>query len=1282
MLLHSCFFTEERERKSESKVDVTLSNTISPERGNNPGNPQHPPPIGYQSQPGHAPRHPLSHQAIPHSLRGPAPNQPSPIQSGHPAQFNPQRGVPSNQPGMSQYIPRIPSATLLTARPRMSYPHPPFSATSQEGARPPTSVSWQPPPKSSDTSPTATGNIRFPPPQGIRPPNIPQGPSLPPQQYHGRPQLPMHIPQGQAFQHGQVGSGRGNWQPQQYGKGPHFRAGAPDQNIPSQLIPQRPMMTQQPIMSHQPRPAGQPPLQQRPPSQILPPVQQHQLSQNLSQQPARPETPPSPQRIQQPYLSKPPTYQQQFGIGSNQQLQGPGPQHVQPIPQQPPGPYQNPHGPQSRGQPPHGQHSLGQRPGQYQQPGQQSLSNQQSRSHQIPTAYQQQPPVRMPPSSMQQPIQQPLQHQLPSHHHLPPSQHLPPQQQRPSGQYHQVGPYQQRFPYQQHQQPGGSHHQLVPQQTHQQGFQGPVPAGPPPHQQGPNQQPGKHISPVQNPPPTPYGQLPPSQVSHNLPPALEPQSYRKQPLIQKLSSENLPPQEQRSPYHPSQNTPQEPPSKPLHPVLQEKVPYPTSQHERPANPPTQLPYGSSVQPSQYPQAPTSQEQQASQASGQSKYQQWQQQQQQQYGPTSPQHPHTQYQQTNKTVQNPNISKPGVYPSPSAFPLPTSSHNFSQTQQENRSSKQGDHRPNISKPVVYPSPNTSSKIESGVTLTYTHPTSSHNFSQILQENRSSQQSNPPNILKHGVHPSPSSQDIPTGPSVSSIYAHSNENFPQTHPSNTQNPNPSHDTLSPYFPAVSSQASQPYSKENQPTDNVSKGPVLSSNLNLRSKSFQEFNPTRVVLSKPGALSVSPLPANSSSTTSIQDLAIDSTAATQSGQQTHVSQNGATYNELGRFDSTLYNNTDSASHTSVMNTTSTAHLSIVKPKSTIDDKLLENLKSLDSPQPLPSKYPEKANNVDTTGPEIAGANVPDSSLDTTGLSTPDVTSQGLASTSSQEDVHKLQQKVLLQQQQLIEQQQRFLEQQTLGEHSQVWRLMEQIKQQQKELEELKSEMKVKDQFGEIERHLENLERHQNSKELKKTEAVKLDDVLGKIVENAESGNEVAQEMHEKNKESDKKMSEQNKGNTALEMGEKTLERSTQDQLNEITTDVNRETKVESSKPEEIKEDFLMSQLSQFSSTSSQHNNVIIGSFQEPTSTPVSEQSMELETDTVSDVPPPKPSRASQAKPDITTPEESKALPTTSTPASSKTDTPILSQESKKMSNIDVVDTTKENQGRYIEL
>jgi hypothetical protein len=95
-----------------------------------------------------------------------------------------------------------------------------------------------------------------------------------------------------------------------------------------------------------------------------------------------------------------------------------------------------------------------------------------------------------------------------------------------------------------------------------------------------------------------------------------------------------------------------------------------------------------------------------------------------------------------------------------------------------------------------------------------------------------------------------------------------------------------------------------------------------------------------------------------------------------------------------------------------------------------------------------------------------------------------------------------------------------------------------------------------------------------------------------------------------------------------------------------------------------------------------VIIGSFQEPTSTPVSEQSMELETDTVSDVPPPKPSRASQAKPDITTPEESKALPTTSTPASSKTDTPILSQESKKMSNIDVVDTTKENQGRYIEL
>ncbi len=895
------FYTEEREKKSEPKVDATLSNTIPPERRNNPGNPQRTPPVGYPPPQGHVPHHPLSHQAIPHSLRGPAPNQPPPIQSGHPAQFNHPPRPPSNQPGMSQYIPRVPSATLLTARPRMSYPHPPFPATSQEGLRLPTSVSWQPPLRPGDTSPTATGNIRFPPSQGIRPPNVPQGPSLPPQQLPGRPQLAMHNPQGQVFQHGQVGSGRGNWQPQQHGKG-------------SYMIPQRPMVPQQPVISQQPRAAGQQPSQQRPPSQVLPAVQQHQLPpqqlpQTLPQQPARPETPPSPQKIQQPYQSNPPSYQQQFGIGSSQQLKGPGPQHLQQVPQQQPGPYQNP-----SGQPPH----AGQRPGQYQQqPGQQSIPNQPSRSRQIPTAYQHQPPIRMPPLSIQQPIHQPLQHALPPGsnqvppqqqpqstrppHHQPPPQHLPPQQQhpgappqQPAGQYHQLSPYHQRFPYQPQQQSGVSHHQIVSQHTHQQGFQGPARTGPLPHQQRPNQQPGQHIPPVQNPPPTPYHQLPSSQVPHNLPPALAPQSYQKQPLIQKISSENLP-QKQRGPYHPAQNPPPESCSQPL---MQEKVPYQTNQQERPVNPPAQLPYSSPALPSQtqntdkmhpnpsqdklsqfqqpyynqtsesqYPPVPTSQQQPARQTGGQSSSgyinQQWQ---QQQYRPTSPhQHTTTPHPQTNKTVQDPNISKPGVYSSASAYPVPSSTHNVSQTPQENRPS---DPPPNISKPAVYPSSNPSSQIGSSVSSTYTHPTSSHNFPQISQENRPSQQVDPFYISKPGVYPSPSSQGIPT----QHPHSTSNENVTQTQhdpPPNTHNPNPSHDTMSQYFPAVCSQASQPYSTENQPTDNVTKGSGLSTDPNFRSRSIQEFSPTKVVLSKPGALSVSPLPGSPSATTTKQDL-----------------------------------------------------------------------------------------------------------------------------------------------------------------------------------------------------------------------------------------------------------------------------------------------------------------------------------------------------------------------------------------------------------------------------
>ena len=171
---------------------------------------------------------------------------------------------------------------------------------------------------------------------------------------------------------------------------------------------------------------------------------------------------------------------------------------------------------------------------------------------------------------------------------------------------------------------------------------------------------------------------------------------------------------------------------------------------------------------------------------------------------------------------------------------------------------------------------------------------------------------------------------------------------------------------------------------------------------------------MLTKPGALSVSNVPSAGSNQNVVES---------------------SSYGEISRGEGTGTSLTDLASPASGSSKINSAQSSIIKPTSTIDDKLLENLKSLDVPQSPPPKQPEKLSeeSADTRKNLVESG----SNSSTPGL---------VSSVSSQEDVHKLQQKVLLQQQQLIEQQQRFLEQQTLGEHSQVWRLMEQIKQQQK--------------------------------------------------------------------------------------------------------------------------------------------------------------------------------------------------------------------------------------------
>ena len=403
---------------------------------------------------------------------------------------------------------------------------------------------------------------------------------------------------------------------------------------------------------------------------------------------------------------------------------------------------------------------------------------------------------------------------------------------------------------------------------------------------------------------------------------------------------------------------------------------------------------------------------------------------------------------------------------------------------------------------------------------------------------------------------------------------------------------------------------------------------------------------MLSKPGSLSVTPVPDNREATTSEQSVPNDFATSTQFGGQSNVSHGALSYTDVSRFDSSKYHRTDQAS--SAMKTTSTANVSIIKPKSTIDDKLLENLECLDSPQELPPKHSEKSAKAVTLPSDAPGSGSSDIAIDTAGLR-----GQGLVPASSQEDVQKLQQKVLLQQQQLIEQQQRFLQQQTLGEHTQVWKLMEQIQQQQRELEELRSEMKVKDQFGEIERHLENLERKQNSPETKKDKGGQSGEMLGK--RNEESGDGDKQ-VHG---ESEREPSQPNEEAKASGIGEKPLfEKATQDLLSEITTEVSSEPSF-SNKPQEIKEDFLMNQLSAFSLSSLQPDSVATSSSQKPASAITRAQNNQLRTDTVLDEPPPKPSRTLEANTDIEATEKS------------KTDTSVLSEESKMTSHVGMVES-----------
>ena len=151
-----------------------------------------------------------------------------------------------------------------------------------------------------------------------------------------------------------------------------------------------------------------------------------------------------------------------------------------------------------------------------------------------------------------------------------------------------------------------------------------------------------------------------------------------------------------------------------------------------------------------------------------------------------------------------------------------------------------------------------------------------------------------------------------------------------------------------------------------------------------------------------------------------------------------------------------TETRSQDKVFNLES-SHSTTTKPQVSLDDKLLENLNSLDLSQP-------------STQENIPGSNLPGSN--NPGSSNPEVDVP-----SSHDEIQKMQQKVLQQQQLLIEQQQRFLEQHTHGEQSQVSQLMEQIKHQQKELDEMRIEMKLKDQFGEIEKYLENIDRRQKT-------------------------------------------------------------------------------------------------------------------------------------------------------------------------------------------------------------
>lgn len=978
------------------------------------GNPQfssgnlHNPSGGYKPSAGHVP---LSHHSIPHSLRGPVPNQHPPI-SSH-AQINSSiRGATE----MSQpLVPRVSSGTLLTTRPIMSYP---FPARSYEGTYPRTSTPIQPTSRS-DIPQSAVG--QYPPvnmPYMARPIQHPRGQVQTSVDPNVRPLLgvpPLRYP------------------------GPRHEQILPPS--PRGIVSEQPMIPQQHMIS-QFQPSGQQSFQQQPEISL-----QHWKPKYT---PLRPESIPSG-TIQQPSV-KPPSYHEQFNIASNQ----PPPLVPQPNTrlQLSPGPNVKP---QSN---PGTQSNLGvgsfvsnMIEQQYALPNQKNLSQpraqeaipfDQSRTHSLQSQYRQPFPPTLPSSTMQQSQHQvslnrpPLpqasnnQHHSGHHHEAPlqpfsvqpnagtspqqysasgssfhprpryPGAPLQPQpstqfhfQQQPVGQYHQLGPYQQQSPY---------HGQTVFKQENQ------------------------SLGPA-------------SKAPLDQPAVIESPLYSRQPLEARSSSERLPPQQ----YQSSQVRLIESNN------MEGNMQYPISS---PFDNPT-----SSFSPS-----PNNEMENFALA------------------------------QTNK-ISNSEFRnvETGQYPS---------TGNLGQVKNE-------EIQPRHMLPSSNDSRNTPMDIQTSISpyLTSTYPTNSQSNSPFyLARPASSTKSD----ISLSTYPLPTSssnlehqvnqpdKDVFFSQVPSSTYFqpdHDVINSAQNNTSTVQNTSRMSSTSS--HPSSANTSKQYYSSGNIPNhENVgsittSNVPSSSNQSNLQRKSSRDFNPQKIVLTRPGPLSV---PVDSAGT------------GTSNSKEDKLSEQKAIFgltdkmaSEINRHD---YKESDQMPDATKEDFSVNDNQSMVS----INDKLLENLNSFGSPGELnkdgktislfkkdgiaesssssssvilsrdkefsvtgntKSNFENVTNSVTKPTSEEQPSNPGNN--DNSGLVNSGVSGQRSSSMSSQEDLQSLQHKVLLQQQQLIDQQQRFLQQQVVGEQSQVWRLMEQVKHQQKELEDLRNEIKVKE-------HSENFEKKQN--------------------------------------------------------------------------------------------------------------------------------------------------------------------------------------------------------------